>query len=180
MQPSKRKFQKPNPIVFTSIPNNNLNINPHNMLVRTFKSQRPIDKQLIAINLTNIDATQQNTTLITATFPCTLVGIRWSLGVIQDGGTTVSSNFWCINILRDGVTQPAISKTNAASFFTPETNCLAFGVALIDNNTNEVSFEGNTKTMRKMQGGDKLIFSSLGDASNTSRVLGVIQFFCKT
>ncbi len=142
--------------------------------------KRPVDKQLVFVLHTGLNATQQNTTLITVTFPCTIVGIRWNLSAIQDAGTANASIHWCLNILRDGGTQKVMATTDGATFYQPETDCLAFGVASIDNNTVTNNWSGSTKTMRKMMGGDKFIFSSVGTTTNTSALRGIIQFFCKT
>ena len=157
--------------------------NPANMqqfIVRTTGSKRPVDKQLVVVTHSTINATQQNTTLVTVTFPCTIVGIRWDIAFIQDGGTGIAPHAWCINVLRDGGTQKVMSLTDGSTFFAPESDCLTFGTGLIDNNVQTLVYNGSTKTMRKMMGGDKLIFSSLGAATETSFCRGVIQFFCKT
>ena len=50
--------------------------------------RRPIDKELINIGA-NQGTTQINIILITATFPATITGIRWSLTIqSQIGGTS--------------------------------------------------------------------------------------------
>ncbi len=157
--------------------------NPGSMnqfIVRTTGGRRPVDKKLVVINHSSLDGTQQNTTLVTVTFPCTIVGIRWSMSIIQTAGTGSASHGWCINVLRDGGTQKVLSLTDGSDFFTSESDCLAFGCGVIDNNTTTIVYNGSTKTMRKMMGGDKLIFSALGVATNSSAILGCIQFFCKT
>lgn len=149
-------------------------------IFRTTGSRRPVDKNLVSINHLAVDATQQNTTLVTVTFPCTIVGIRWDISVIQQAGNGHSDYGWCINVLRDGGTQKVMSLTSGSTFFAPESDCLAFGSGTIDDNNQGNVYNGATKTMRKMMGGDKLIFSSKGIATNTSTLVGVIQFFCKT
>ncbi len=148
--------------------------------IRARIPKRPVDKQLVAITKTTLDGTQENTTLITVTFPCTIVGIRWNISVVQDAGTGNATCAWCINVLRDGGTQKVMSLTDGSTFFAPESDCLSFGIATIDNNVSSSNYEGSTKTMRKMMGGDKLIFSAVGTATNTSALRGIIQFFCKT
>ncbi len=148
--------------------------------IRFTGAKRPVDKQLVVVNKSAVDATQVNTTLVTVTFPCTIVGLRWDMSVIQQGGTGNSIFAWCINVLRDGGTQKVMSTSDGTTFFAPESDCLAFGFGGIDNNVDGRHYNGSTKTMRKMMGGDKLIFSVKGIATNTTTVLGVIQFFCKT
>ncbi len=70
--------------------------------------------------------------------------------------------------------------SDAAAFYEPEQNCLVYGTSFIDNNTAHTHAAGSTKTMRKMMGGDELIFIAKGTATNTSAMISVIQFFCKT
>jgi len=60
---------------------------------------------------------------------------------------------------------------------------MAFGLSLVPDggtaNTTNV-FQGSTKTMRKLQRGDLLRFITLGVATNTQAVRGVVQFMCMT
>lgn len=144
------------------------------------RTKRPIDKKLVAIATNAIAATQDVTQLISATFPCTITGLRWNLSFIQDAGTGACVIHWAIVIVRDGVTIDTLGVSSAAVFFNPEQNCLVFGAAMIDNNTQSKDFNGSTKTMRKLMGGDTLQFIHLGVATQTSGCRGVIQFFCKT
>lgn len=172
-RPTQIRRQFRNPIV----------ANPNtmqNFVVRTVGGRRPVDKQLVVVDKGLVDGTQVNTTLTTVTFPCTIVGLRWNISAIQDAGTGNALFAWCINVLRDGGTQKVMSLTDGSTFFAPESDCLSFGFGLIDNNTVTVMWNGSTKTMRKMMGGDKLIFSVKGIATNTIHLSGVIQFFCKT
>ncbi len=147
---------------------------------RTTGSRRPVDKQLTSIFKDGVDGTQVATTLVTVTFPCTIVGLRWDIVAAQDAGTGLATGSWAIVVLRDGVTQPTIALSDASQFYNPEQDVMSFGQWAIDNNTHTVQNIGSTKTMRKMMGGDKLVFIAVGVATNTSAIRGVIQFFCKT
>ncbi len=144
------------------------------------RPKRPIDKSLVAITKDNVGATDVTTTLFTTTFPCTIVGLRWDMAFVQAGGTGSAVVHWCICVNRDGVTVPTLAVSDAAAFFEPEQNCLVYGVSFIDNNTVTEHATGSTKTMRKMMGGDTLVFIMKGTATETSSCRGVIQFFCKT
>ena len=143
-------------------------------------TKRPINKELISIQQAGVDATDVNTVLLAVTFPCTVTGLRWSLSFTQDGGTSHAFFYWAIVVHYDGTTVDTISTTDGASFYQPEKNVLVFGVGVIDNNTISERFEGTTKTMRKMQAGDKLAFIMKGSATNTTRCDGCVQYFCKT
>lgn len=145
-----------------------------------FHTKRPINKSLIAVQQAGNTATDKSSTLFATTFPCTITGLRWDIAFTQDGGTGTAFIHWAIIIVRAGVTQDTLSITDGASFFDPESNCLVFGADTIANNVESKHHSGSTKTMRKMQGGDSLIFVAKGSATNTSRADGVIQFFCKT
>ncbi len=143
-------------------------------------ARRPIDKSIVAVNKDAVDATDVTTVLLTTTFPCTVVGLRWDIAFFQAAGTGEGIFHWAIVVVRDGVTIDTLAISDAAAFFEPEQNCLVFGVGVIDNNSQTKSFTGDTKTMRKMKGGDTLVFVAKGVATNTLGIRGVIQFFCKT
>ncbi len=146
------------------------------------RARRPIDKKLIGIAKTTIDATQVTTTLLTVTFPCTIVGLRWSLGAICDAGTTPTSFGWAVVVVRDGNTIGNLQIADGTDFYTPEQDVMAFGAATlaqIDTGSSNM-FEGNTKTMRKLMGGDTLVWVGQAIATHTVRCAGCIQFFCKT
>ncbi len=153
---------------------------PRTEFIGTARTKRPIDKKLVTIANDATAGTQVTTTLITATFPCTITGLRWSLAFVQDGGAGVCLFWWAIVIVRDGVTIDTLATSNGAVFFNPEQNCLVFGNGIIDADTETKTFVGATKTMRKLMGGDTLQFVTLGGTTNTSGSRGIIQFFCKT
>ena len=145
-----------------------------------FSVKRPIDKQLRVVVLTGLNATDQNTILVTTTFPCTIVGLRWDISVVQEAGTANCFGSWCIVKEDQGQSVDTLGVADDASFYDPEQNVLAFGNWMIDNNTNNEHFTGGTKTMRKLKVGDRLIFIAVGTATNTSQLRAQIQFFCKT
>ncbi len=145
------------------------------------RTKRPIDKNLKVVAFTGIDATQQNVTVFTATFPCTITGIRWNFDALADAGTASGGCTWVLQVVKDGLAAQAISTSGGADLITPEVNIVAFGSALTTGDTgSSKNFDGSTKTMRKMMGGDLLIFSAVGQATNTTRIFGAVQFFCKT
>ncbi len=147
-------------------------------------SRRPTAKELIYVAQT---ATTSNvaTTIKTTTFPCTIVGLRWSMSFSSQVSTNNAVVNWIIVLVKDGNTANTISQSNGADMYTPEQNVMAFGtVSCLANdetggNQNQ-QVMGSTKTMRKMQGGDLLQFITLADVANSVVVKGVIQFFCKS
>ncbi len=142
-------------------------------------STRPIDKSLINV-VQSLGASQVITTMFTATFPCTITGIRWNLNQLQNAGTGEATGRWAIIIARDGITPPSMGQSNGGSLYDPEQDVLSFGSWAIDNNTNHQHEAGETKTMRKLKGGDRLLFIGIGTATNTTAMSGVVQFFCRT
>ncbi len=150
------------------------------MVHRRGLGKRPIDKAIITVIKAGTNATQVETVLATITFPCTVTGLRWGLTFTQDAGTATAFFYWAIVIVRDRVTVSQISTSDAATFYAPEQNCLVWGSGTIENNINKPRYEGSTKTMRKLLVGDTIQFLHKGSATNTTRVDGVIQFFCKT
>ncbi len=151
--------------------------------VTNFRTARPIDKQLKAIKQT-VAATQLSSLLLTVTFPCTITGLRWELSVRNDHAA-VDSIFWALVIVRDGNIASAIGVSDAADFYAPETDVLAFGnIQLAPNNAttgdSTHTWNGSTKTMRKMMGGDTLQLLVDGSAAASKEFGGVVQFFCKS
>ncbi len=150
---------------------------------RTFQvsQKRPIDKQLIVVNKDGVDATQVTTTLITATFPCTITGLRWQISTDRAAGTGTGQFYWAIVLVKDGNSANNLAVSDQATFYKPEQNVLAFGVgALEDEGPDSRLAEGSTKTMRKLMGGDALIFITKGVATNTTNFDAIVQFFCKS
>jgi len=139
---------------------------------------RPTDKSLVVINEI-VAAGQITTDLVTATFPCTATGIRWDLSACA-AGATVTGIYWAIVIVRDGDSVKTIATSDGSTFYAPEQNVIAYGVGVCDGNRgDQVDWSGHTKSMRKLMGGDKLVFVSIGDAANNNNLRGCIQFFCK-
>ncbi len=92
---------------------------------------------------------------------------------------------WAIVIVKDGNSANTMSITDAATFYSPEQNVLAFGVGnfpgtTIGDGALRESWEGSTKTMRKMMGGDILQLLVDGNTATQGSFLGVVQFFCKS
>lgn len=145
------------------------------------RTKRPIAKQLIVISKTAVSA-QVTTTLITATFPCTITGLRWVVSAAADAGTAFSQMSWAIVKVTDGNTPNTLSGTDGATFYAPEQDVLAFGKSIImpGNVVHPHNDSGSTKTMRKLQAGDQVFFLVASEATNTIEVQGVIQFFCMT
>ncbi len=148
------------------------------------RASRPIDKKLVYIQQTLSSAAQTSTTLLTATFPCTVVGLRWNFSAVHALATGDGYGAWAIVIVRDGVTASTMSQSNAADFYTPEQDVLAFGVfQLRDSDVGSgpsiYDISGSTKTMRKLMGGDTLQLLGISGTVNAQSIRGVVQYFCK-
>ena len=138
--------------------------------------RRPIDKQVVFVSLSGMDATQQTAVLMTATFPCTLTGIRWELSFCRTAGTGLCQGNWALVVEKEGNVVDTLATANTTSLYDPEQNILTFGTWawLGTDNVGAKNESGNTKTMRKMQIGDRLIFIGKGVATETSYVRGSI------
>lgn len=149
---------------------------------RGFNAKRPVDKLLKAVALAPA-ASQVSSTLVTATYPCTIQGIRWTFSA-SNTTSTVSQLYWAIVLVKDGDDAGAIGISNAADFYTPEQNVLAYGNLFLSNSTSANGqfehWEGHTKTMRKLMGGDQIMVVALSSAGTTINFDGVVQLFCKT
>jgi len=144
---------------------------------------RPIDKELIAVNL-SVTTTQMDTVLKTTTFPGTVVGLRWSMSA-RSVVTAAQRVDWAIVTTEDGNTVNNIGTSNAGDFYTPEQNVLAFGSMQLEasNSTagpSNFMWEGSTKTMRKLKQGDTLEFTIISTNATGASIDGVVQFFFKT
>ncbi len=67
--------------------------------------------------------------------------------------------------------------------YAPEQNVMVWGfrvIAPFDKVGSAESWTGSTKIMRKLLGGDQLIFIAVAEGTNTVEVRGGIQFFCRT
>lgn len=136
---------------------------------------------MVYVNQTVVNA-QVQTILVTATYPCTLTGVRWSLS-IRNNHAAADNLDWAIVIVKEGDAADAIATSDGASFYNPETNCLTYGCVAMEGTSNGSAvhvFNGTTKTMRKLQGGDQLLFVAKGLVNASKTALGCIQFFCKS
>ncbi len=145
------------------------------------RGKRPIDK-LLKVTAVTVTSTVTSTTLQTTTFPCTVVGLRWSLSA-SSAVASIQDVWWAIVVIPDGesANTPAIS--NAADFYTPEQNVLAFGHGQMVDNTLQsmaLQWDGATKTMRKLKGGDVLAIVHISSDANGALFRGIVQFFCKS
>ncbi len=144
--------------------------------------KRPVTKSMVTIAKNTVSA-QVSTALFTATFPCTAQGFRIDMEVTQDAGANPGSFGWAIVLVREGNSAKTMVITDAGAFYAPEENVVMFGSGIGGGGADTAisTFRQlNTKTMRKMKGGDQLHFLAIGEATNTSAFQGVIQFFCKT
>lgn len=141
------------------------------------RARRPMDKLIKAASLTASSAAQTATVLATATYPGTIVGLRWNgkMAFHTNAGTVP----WAIVVVREGASADTLSVADGAAVYQPEQNVLAAGVEYVLNG-DPVKFEGDTKAMRKLQGGDQLQFICFADAVDVAYVRAQIQFFVKT
>ena len=183
----KRKTPKTNFTPFKSQALGNVFVNPMNFnnpqrIFRTTGGKRPVDKLLINV-LQDVSTTQLSTVLTTATFSCTVVGLRWQFGTRNQSTSDVSS-FWAIILVKDGETINTMATSDGSTLFNPEQNVLVWGNASYLSQTTTTgpagfNFQGDTKTMRKLMGGDRLVFIAISTAASVLYT-GTVQFFCKT
>jgi len=147
-------------------------------------ASRPISKTLLHFNSVLADGSSSET-LLTATFPCTITGLRWDLAspAQPESPITAFSNIqWVIVLVKEGNTANDLSFAAALqTLYNPEQNVLASGYANLGDPF-KPSWHGTTKTMRKMQTGDKLVivFAPGTTPSGNAFFGGIIQFFCKS
>ncbi len=163
--------------------NHNISMIPAQNFVRHTGHKRPVDKLLIVLKKLSVDATQVTTILTTVTFPCTIVGLRWDISASTSAGTGPGEIEWAIVKVTDGDSANTMSFTDGSTLYAPEQAVMTWGVGNMppfDKSANPINWRGDTKTMRKMMGGDQLIFIVRGEATNVADIRGAVQFFCKT
>jgi len=166
------------------------------------KPKRPIDKNMISIAQTVVvsgasingdpsNLAPQGTGTGGMNFPGTFTGLKWSLCFLAVNSTNAQNVSapvpigWAIIRLRQGVAISGINLADHENFYTPEQDVLACGtISTVSGSTNPVLVEGQTKTMRKLMAGDRVVFkiaAGLGAVANTNAVVnGIIQYFYKT
>ena len=153
------------------------------VVIQQRAAKRPITKEIVFLLKDGVAGTQVSTTLFTATFPCTIAGLRWNVSALADGGSANSTAVWAIVKVTEGNTVNTMSTSDAGTLYAPEQECIVWGVALphaASLGGNSEFWEGTTKVMRKMQGGDTLVWIAVSEATNTCSFRGAIQFFCRT
>ena len=125
---------------------------------------------------------QTNTTLFTATFPCTVTGLRWDISFLSTS-VVDKALFWCVPIVKDGNTPSTMGSSTGVDLYAPEQDVMTHGSGFVvadDSTAGELIYtsKGNTKTMRKLMGGDTLQICS-NVTAGTCTVFGSIQYFCK-
>ncbi len=151
---------------------------------------RPIDKQLIFVNMNDVNATQQSTVVLLASTACTVVGLRWSMFIEGNAGTVGNDHDyrWAIVVRRDGDGVPnSMGTVDGAEFYEPEQDVMAFGIGVDHGSATattganpQLVWQGKSSSKRKLLIGDRIFFICEGLATETVRVRGVVQLFCKT
>lgn len=141
---------------------------------RGTSAKRPIDKRIVNIDQAFTTA-QTNVSLYPpspglgggATFPGTVTGLRWCINVTSTDTVLMNTLFWCIIKLREGVAAPSlIGVSSGDSIYNPEQDVMVCGKISVGalSGTQVVTAhyrdEGQTKTMRKLMAGDKLVFTA--------------------
>lgn len=157
---------------------------PRDNIIITRGSKRSIDKAIVVVNQT-VTTSQVETTLHLAAFPGTITGLRWDLGIVSLVNTSSPNIAWAIVVARESLTASTLSLSNASTLYAPEQDVLAYGTTYsLDNDATggpfTQQFTDKTKTMRKLQCGDKLLFIALSNVAGAAGIFGGVQFFYKT
>lgn len=154
-------------------------------MVNTVSSKRPIDKNLIMVAKT-VTTTQASTNLVTATFPCTVTGLRWDLTYRQSAAnSSATSVVWAVVRVKDGLSASTMSTSDGSDLYAPEQEVLTYGTSTFPPGTSGAGaityhWSDSTKTMRKLMGGDKISLIVLSDVASSGSLFGCVQLFCKS
>lgn len=177
---------------------------------RMVRAKRPIDKQIIGVNINDCDSSTNPLELYGATFPCTISGFRaWvsarnlRISAAAAFPTATSVPFatcfhWAVVISRQGMTVQDMTFANG-TMYSPEQDVIMFGQATImftwytDTGTGTATrnngggpcvadFFVESKTKRKLMGGDRimLITAFNGGSNPTIDTSANVQFFAIT
>ncbi len=130
-------------------------------------------------------------TLTLTTFPCTLTGLRWDFNTPLSSTDTSTAHYfnWAIILVKQGNDANDLlsgNQTAPAILYEPEQNVLATGFmspGTTGNTSTSGTWRGTTKTMRKLQTGDRIaLIYRLGGATDLNELHfgGTVQFFCKS
>lgn len=165
------------------------NNNGGNQQVVYAKKKRSVDKQIINVT-NNFSNSQGQTILYTATFPCTVMGIRVQ-GTVQSAPDTSASPdavAVALIVLRQGFTTPnGLSLSNTGTLYQPEADVIWYRAGISDTfvNTGDGAFiasmelTGAPKTMRKLEAGDRLLMIYNGSTADVKNIFASVQFFLK-
>ncbi len=165
---------------------------PRTINRKRVSAPRPISKSMIAFSqpIGNNTTTQEINLFIT-TFPCTVTGLRWELNSPMESTNFTEEGYfsWAIVVVKEGNdanSLPSGAITSGLSFYNPEQNVLAAGMGYPvpqQSTAYSLQWDGKTKTMRKLQTGDRLVLLySKGEIDTTSDAFfgGIVQFFTKS
>lgn len=142
------------------------------------------DKNIISINETSLAGTQVSRALINTTsgttYPCTLLGVRWSF-CIQNTGAAFSNGLWMLVVVEQGDSPNTMILTTATTAYKPEQAVLAFGgfCSTSGSSASPQIVSGFTTSKRKLKAGDNLYFIALAQAGSTVAICGAVQYFLK-
>lgn len=147
------------------------------------KRVRPIDKRIAGVELALTATADSERVLYTATYPSTVVGVRWdfSSAVATDALVNV---YWAVIILREGDDAQNLGFGNGSTLYQPEQDVLTWGFTKLTESSSTagpgiVHEVGETKTMRKLQGGDRLVLLAGCDVAVGANLAGYVQFFLR-
>ena len=156
------------------------------MAVRVGRNRKNVEKRLISFHFNTVDSVSQaEQALINANFPCTAGGISLDLVAHRESSSSGNSTSmgWALIINRGGQTNATISLGAGTTFFEPEENVLLSGVFSSQGVINDSTYRYiRTKTMRKLQSGDRLMFIAKGNGPAASNdawfIRGTLTMFC--
>lgn len=148
------------------------------------RSARPINKEIVGIVNTASSAAQSEQQVWITTYPATIVGIRWEMSAISNIPST-NTSWWALVVVREGDTPNIAGLGPGTTLYKPEQDVMTWDIMTLASNTSTAGpvthhQSGSTKTMRRLQGGDKIVFITDADQVNATLYKGFFQFFIKS
>lgn len=111
-----------------------------------------------------------------------MTGLRWMLSFCDVTASIALPIQWALVVVKEGNSVSNISESDAGNLYNPEGAVLAFGNFVLSGGNNSKDFEGSTKAMRKLMGGDTvvMVIRNSSGAQQVDEIRGTVQFFLKT
>ena len=142
------------------------------------RAKQETEKILYNIRVTSGGTATGNEIVYTATYPGVIQGIRLQ-GTSRNTNDDPADCVVGVMIVREGISLPSIAISNGTVPYAPEQNVILIGTGSMSAQANGepvLEWDMATKSKRKMQRGDRLVFFEVGNTGNIFHRMIVTAF----